>query len=335
MLRIAVLGCGRIGRMHAANIAAHPRACLATVYDIHAPSATEVAELHGVSVAGNSEAVFSSDDVDAVLIATATPTHADYIEAAVAAGKPVLCEKPIDLSLARVNACAERVVGKGVPIQIGFNRRFDPGHRAARDAVAAGEIGDLHQVIITSRDPGMPPRSYCEEAGGVFRDMVIHDFDLARFMLGEEPVEVFAVGGRLIDPALMEELDDYDTSMVTMRTASGKQCHINTSRMSTYGYDQRVELLGANGMIQSLNRKPNEMRKFSADQVEAADPYLDFFIERYREAFDAEIGAFVESIENNRQVQVDFEDGRRALVLAEAALKSVAEGRIVRVGEIG
>ena len=138
---------------------------------------------------------FSSDDVDAVLIATATPTHADYIEAAVAAGKPVLCEKPIDLSLARVNACADRVVGKGVPIQIGFNRRFDPGHRAARDAVAAGEIGDLHQVIITSRDPGMPPRSYCEESGGVFRDMVIHDFDLARFMLGEEPVEVLPLEG--------------------------------------------------------------------------------------------------------------------------------------------
>lgn len=335
MLRIAVLGCGRIGRMHAANISAHPRANLATVYDIHAPSASEVAAAHGVPVADSPEAIFGSSDVDAVLIATATPTHADYIEAAVAAGKPVLCEKPIDLSLARVNACAARVADKGVPIQIGFNRRFDPGHRATRDAVVAGEIGDLHQVIITSRDPGMPPRSYYEEAGGLFRDMVIHDFDLARFMLGEEPVEVFAIGGRLIDPELMNDLDDYDTSMVIMRTASGKQCHINTSRTSNFGYDQRVELLGTSGMIQSLNRKPNEVRKFGAKQVESAEPYLEFFIERYREAFDAEIAAFVDSVENNTPIQASFEDGRRALMLAEAAMKSAVEGRFVNVDEVG
>jgi len=335
MLRIAVLGCGRIGRMHAANIAAHPRAALAAVYDIHTPSADEVAASHGVSAAESPDAIFASTDVDAVLIATATPTHADYIEAAVAAGKPVLCEKPIDLSLARVNACREKVEDKGVPIQIGFNRRFDPGHRAARDAVLAGEIGELHQVIITSRDPGMPPRSYYEEAGGLFRDMVIHDFDLARFMLGEEPVEVFAIGGRLIDPALMDELDDYDTTMVIMRTASGKQCHINTSRTSTFGYDQRVELLGATGMVQSLNRKPNEVRKFGAREVESAEPYLEFFIERYREAFDAEIAAFVDSVENKTPIQASFEDGRRALMLAEAAMKSAVEGRFVKIEEAG
>ncbi len=334
MLRIAVLGCGRIGRMHAANIALHPRAALAGVFDVHGPSASEVAARHGVTSFAAAEAVFASAQVDAVLVATATPTHADYIEAAVGAGKPVLCEKPIDLSLARVNACAERVAGKGVPIQIGFNRRFDPGHRAARNAVVAGEIGALHQVIITSRDPGMPPRSYYEEAGGLFRDMVIHDFDLARYMLDEEPVEVFALAGRLIDPALMEELDDYDSTMVVMRTASGKQCHINTSRASTYGYDQRVELLGDAGMVQSLNRKPNALRRFGAGQVEAAEPYLDFFIERYREAFDAEIDAFVESVVNGAPVQPSFEDGRRALVLAEAAMISAREGRMVRVEEL-
>ena len=335
MLKIAVLGCGRIGRMHAANIAAHPRAELAMVYDIHEPSAAEVSELYGASAAESAKSVFASETVDAVLIATATPTHADYIEAAVAAGKPVLCEKPIDLSLARVNACAAKVEGKGVPIQIGFNRRFDPGHRAARDAVQAGEIGELHQVIITSRDPGMPPRAYYEEAGGLFRDMVIHDFDLARFMLGEEPVEVFAIGGRLIDPALMEELDDYDTSMVILKTASGKQCHINTSRASTFGYDQRVELLGTQGMLQSLNRKPHELRKFGAVQVEGAAPYLDFFIERYREAFDAEIDAFVDAIENATPVQASFDDGRRALMLAEAAMISAREGRAVSLDEVG
>ncbi len=335
MLRIAVLGCGRIGRMHSANIAAHPHAKLAAVYDIHAPSAAAVAEQHGVRVMASADDVFAARDIDAVLVATVTNTHADYIEKAVAAGKPVLCEKPIDLSLERVNRCAETVLSKGVPIQIGFNRRFDPGHRAAWKAARSGEIGDLHQVIITSRDPGMPPRAYYETAGGLFRDMTIHDFDLARFMLGEEPEEVFAVGGRLIDPGMMERLGDYDSCMVIMRTKTGKQCQINNSRASTYGYDQRVELLGTAGMVISDNRRQHELRRFSAAQTQASDPYLDFFIERYREAFDAEIDAFVTSVERGEAPEVDFEDGRRALVLAEAAMKSAAEGRFVNVSEIG
>ncbi len=335
MLRIAVLGCGRIGRMHAANIAAHPRAELGAVYDLHRPSAEEVGAKHGATVAETPEAIFGSPDVDAVLVATVTPTHADYIEQAVAAGKPVLCEKPIDLSLARVNACAEAIRGKNPVIQIGFNRRFDPGHRAARAAVSAGEIGDLHQVVITSRDPEMPPRSYYEAAGGLFRDMTIHDFDLARFMLGEEPEEVFAVGGRLIDPKMMTELDDFDSAMIVMRTASGKQCHINNSRTAVYGYDQRVELLGTTGMLISGNRKPQEVTHFGKDHTERAAPYLNFFIERYREAFDAEISAFVEAVEKGAAPEVGFEDGRRALMLAEAAMKSAAEGRIVKVSEIG
>ncbi|MER8481739.1 inositol 2-dehydrogenase [Mesorhizobium sp. M1322] len=335
MLRIAVLGCGRIGRMHAANIAAHPRAQLATVYDIDKSSAETVAARHGVRASGSADEVFASADVDSVLVATVTDTHADYIEKAVAAGKPVLCEKPIDLSLERVNRCAEAILSKDVPVQIGFNRRFDPGHRAAWNAARSGEIGDLHQVIITSRDPGMPPRSYYEVAGGLFRDMTIHDFDLARFMLGEEPEEVFAIGGRLIDPAMMAELNDYDSVMVVMRTKSGKQCHINNSRTSTYGYDQRVELLGTTGMVISGNRKPHELRRYSAAQTEAAAPYLDFFIERYREAFDAEIDAFVTCVEKGEPPLVGFEDGRRALILAEAAMKSAVEGRSVKVSEIG
>lgn len=334
MLRIAVLGCGRIGRMHAVNVAAHPRAALVSVYDVHRPSADEVASQHGVPVAETAAAVFGSPDVDAVLIATATPTHADYIEQAVAAGKPVLCEKPIDLSLARVRACAEAIRGKNPIIQLGFNRRFDPGHRAARDAVRAGEIGHLQQVIITSRDPGMPPRAYCEAAGGLFRDMTIHDFDLARFMLDEEPEEVFAVGGRLIDPALMDELDDFDTAMFILRTASGKQCHINNSRTAVYGYDQRVELLGTTGMVISGNRKPQEVTHYGVNHSGRAAPYLDFFAERYREAFDAEIGAFVEAVEMGIAPEVGFEDGHKALMMAEAALKSAAEGRIVKMSEI-
>ena len=332
-MRMAVIGCGRIGRMHAANIRLHPETGLAMVFDEHAPSAEETAAANGCAVAASAEEVFGSPDVDAVLVASITATHAKYIERSVAAGKPVLCEKPIDLDLDRVNACAARIAGARVPVQIGFNRRFDPGHRAARDAAASGEIGMLHQVIITSRDPGMPPRSYYENAGGLLRDMTIHDFDLARFMLGDEPSEVMAVAGRLIDPAMMDEIDDHDTAMIILRTADGKQCHINNSRTSTYGYDQRVELLGSKGMVTSGNRRPHEARRYSGTAVEAATPYLDFFIERYQEAFMAEIGAFARSVRDGAEPEVSFEDGRRALILAEAAYRSIAERRSVAASE--
>lgn len=335
MINIAVLGCGRIGRMHARNVTAHPRAELAAVYDIHQASAEEVSASCAARSVSTAEEIFAAKDIDAVLIATVTDTHADYIEMAVAANKPALCEKPIDLSLDRVNRCADTIAGSKVPIQIGFNRRFDPGHRAARDALRAGAIGDLHQVIITSRDPEMPSRAYYETAGGLMRDMTIHDFDLARFMLDDEPEEVFAIADRLIDPVLMNELDDHDSTMIVMRTADGKQCHINNSRTAVYGYDQRVELLGGTGMLLSDNRKSHEMKRYSDNATEAAETYQYFFIERYTEAFMAEIDAFIDCVENGTAPEVGFDDGRRALVLAEAAYKSLAEGRMVKVSEVG
>ncbi|MDP3196893.1 inositol 2-dehydrogenase [Tabrizicola sp.] len=334
MIRIAVLGCGRIGVMHAANIAAHPRATLAGVFDIHAPAAQAVAAKTGAKVFPSAEAIFASADVDAVLIATATDTHADLLELAVAAGKPILCEKPIDLSLARVNACATKIAGAQVPIQLGFVRRFDPGHAAVRKAIEAGDIGKVHQVVITSRDPGLAPEAYLQVSGGILRDMTIHDLDMARFILGEEVTEVFATGSRLVDPALMEKLGDHDTVTVVLKTASGKQAIITNSRRATYGYDQRVEALGTKGMAISENRRPHEMTLHSADFTDRAEPLLNFFIERYREAFDAEISEFVEAIEQKRAPSVGFEDGRLALVLAEAALKSINEGRVVAVKEL-
>ena len=333
-MRIALLGCGRIGRMHAGNLERHSEAILAMVYDVHRPSAEEVAARHGVRAAESAEEVFGSPDVDAILVATTTDTHVSFIEMAVAAGKPVLCEKPIDLDLGRVNICAERIAGTGVPIQIGFNRRFDPGHRAARNAARSGEIGELHQVMITSRDPAMPSREYYKAAGGLFRDMTIHDFDLARYMLDEEPEEVFAIGDRLIDMSMMDELEDHDSAMILLRTASGKQCHINNSRTAVYGYDQRVELLCSEGMILSGNRKPHEMQRYTESGVEAGEPYLYFFIERYQEAFMAEIDAFLASIRAGSVPEPGFEDGRQALRLAEAAYLSVRERRLVRVAEI-
>ena len=335
MLKIAVLGCGRIGRMHAENIAAHSRATLAGVYDLVPSMSTEVAQGLGVPVFESVEAVLASRDVDAVLIASSTPTHADLIEAAIAAGKPVLCEKPIDLSLARVNACAERIKGTSLPIMLGFVRRFDAGHRAVRDAVRSGAIGQLHQAMVISRDPGLAPVTYLEASGGIFRDMTIHDFDMARFILGEEITTVLATGSRLVAPEIMESLGDYDTICAILTTATGKQCVITNSRRAVYGYDQRVEALGTLGMAQSENVRLHHMVLSTEAQTGAAAPLLNFFIERYREAFFAEIGAFVDAVEKGTAPEVGFEDGRLALVLAEAAMKSVAEGRAVHVNEIG
>lgn len=335
MTRIAVLGIGRIGRMHAENIAVHPRATLAGVYDIHTPAAQEVAQKLGVPCFESVESVLASADVDAVLIATSTATHADLLEQAVTAGKAILCEKPIDLSLERVNLCARRIAGTELPIMLGFVRRFDTGHAAVRRAIVAGQIGELHQVTITSRDPGMAPDAYIEVSGGIFRDMTIHDFDLARFMLGEEVTEVTATGSRLVDPALMARCDDYDTVMVMMKTASGKQAIITNSRRAVYGYDQRIEAFGSAGMVISDNHREDHVRLYAEGFTDRAAPLQHFFIERYGQAFADEIGAFVDAVENGTPTPVGFEDGRQALLLAEAALLSARQGRTVQTSEIG
>lgn len=335
MVRIAVLGCGRIGRMHADNVAAHPRASLAGVFDVVESASKEVAAKHGVKIFSSAEEAITSGDVDAILIATTTATHADLIEKAVAANKPILCEKPIDLSLDRVNRCARTIAGSKVPIMLGFVRRFDTGHQAVRAAIRSGEIGDVHQVVITSRDPGLPPDAYAEASGGIFRDMTIHDFDMGRFMLGEEVTEVTATGSRLVSPQLMERLGDYDTITAVLKTASGKQCIINNSRQAVYGYDQRIEVLGNAGMAISENKRLNNATFYKADHTGRGVPLMNFFIDRYLEAFMAEIGAFVDAIEKGTPPDVGFEDGRLALVLAEAAIKSAAENRTVKVSEIG
>lgn len=333
-IAIAVIGCGRIGRMHAAHIHAHPQAKIAALYDIDDAAVQSLASTLKVPIAGSVDEIMNSSSVDAIIIASVTPTHADLIESAAQAGKPVFCEKPVDLDLQRVHRCAEVVHRYGAIVQMGFNRRFDPGHRAARQAVSAGDIGALHQVIITSRDPELPPKSYLTTAGGLLRDMTIHDFDLARYMLADEPVEVFATAGALIDPELGAEINEIDTAMIIMRTADGKQCHINNARNAVYGYDQRVELLGAQGMLISENRRPHELRRYSAQQVETAQPYLHFFIERYKEAFIAELSSFIHCVREKTEPEVSFEDGRRALILAEAAYRSLQTKRLVSLSEI-
>jgi myo-inositol 2-dehydrogenase / D-chiro-inositol 1-dehydrogenase len=332
MLKIALLGCGRIGKMHAATIARSPSATLAVAYDPVSEASSQVGAQFGCSVASSAEEAIAA--ADAVLIATSTPTHADLIEAAAKAGKAVFCEKPIDLSLERVAKCRKAIAGHPGIVQIGFNRRFDPGHRAARDAARNGEVGELQQVIITSRDPGLAPWSYLEASGGIFRDMTIHDFDLARFMLEEEVDEVFATGSALIEPRLASELSDVDSVMVVMRTQSGKLCHINNSRRATYGYDQRVELFGSKGMVISANRRAHELKKYGAESTGVSEPFLNFFIERYVEAFSAGLESFIEKAITGSKPDATFEDGERALVLAEAAIRSLAERRFVKVSEV-
>jgi len=318
--------------MHAGTVSRSESAQLAVVFDPVEDAANQVGAQFGCAVAKSAEEAISK--ADAVLIATSTPTHADLIEQAVAASKAVFCEKPIDLSLERVRKCQKVISGSKVPVHIGFNRRFDPGHRAAYDAVRAGEIGDLRQLIITSRDPGLASRDYLRASGGILRDMTIHDFDFARFMLNEEPVEVFATGSALIDPTLATEFGDVDSIMVTMKTASGKLCSISNSREAAYGHDQRVELLGSKGMLISANRRAHELQRFGPSGTASGEPYLNFFIERYAEAYSAGLESFIRAASSGSAVEATFEDGVRALILAETAVRSLAEGRSVAVSEI-
>lgn len=329
MVRFAVLGCGRIGRMHARNIAAHPRAELATCYDVVRAAAEATAAELGTEVAPSVEAVLADGRVDAVLICSTTDTHADLLTASAKAGKAVLCEKPIDLDLARVDACWREIGGLGTLVMVGFNRRFDPSFKALRDRLRAGEVGALEQVVITSRDPAPAPAEYLRASGGLFRDMTIHDLDMARYLAGEI-VEVHAMGANLIDPGI-KEIGDIDAAMLTLRAASGALVHVNNSRRCAYGYDQRIEAFGAKGMLQAHNRHLSTIEAWTAGCTRAQDAVMDFFIARYREAYDAEVDHFVDCFERKERPLASFADGREALRLADAALESLRTGGTVRL----
>jgi len=330
MLRFALFGAGRIGRMHAANLKRHPSADLALVYDVMAEAARACAEENDAKVAGSVEEALGDESVDAILIASSTDTHVDLISRGVEAGKAVLCEKPIDLDIDRVNVCWDRIKDKRPRVMIGFNRRFDPSFKALHDGVRRGEIGDLRQVIITSRDPDVPPIAYMKASGGLLRDMTIHDFDLARYILGEEPTKVTCIAGALIAQEV-RDLGELDSAMILMETASGRQCCITNYRKAVYGYDQRLEAVGETGMLKAENRRPTTLERWKAETTEAKDPILHFFIERYQEAYNAEIAAFVEAVEKGTPMPVGFEDGRRALMLANAAYESLDTCRTVTV----
>jgi myo-inositol 2-dehydrogenase/D-chiro-inositol 1-dehydrogenase len=328
MLEIVQFGAGRIGQIHASNIAAMKDVRLRYVVDVNAEAAQKLAARYGARVATEREA-FADRGVGAVLIASSTDTHARLAIEAARAGKAIFCEKPIDLSLRKVDECLREVDKAGVAMFVGFNRRFDPSFSALKQRLDAGEIGPVEQVVISSRDPGPPPLAYVKVSGGMFRDMTIHDFDMARWLLGEEPVEVFAMGECLIERKI-GAAGDIDSAMVLLRTASDRMCHINNSRRAAYGYDQRIEVLGAGGMLRARNIGETTVEHFTPRGT-VSDRPLDFFLERYAEAYRAEMSAFVSSLKNKTAMPVGARDGRQALVLAEAALESHRKKKPVKI----
>jgi myo-inositol 2-dehydrogenase / D-chiro-inositol 1-dehydrogenase len=328
MLTFAQFGAGRIGAIHAANLAASTNARLRYIVDVNADAAQSLASRYGAQVTDTATAL-RDPEIDAVIIASSTDTHADLAIAAAKAGKSIFCEKPIDLSLPRVDACLRAVKRARVAMLVGFNRRFDPSFTALHQRIQAGEIGAVEQVIVTSRDPGPPPVSYLKVSGGQFRDMTIHDFDMARWLLGKEPVEIFAYGSCLIDPTIAK-VGDTDSVMVVMKTASGKLAHINNSRRAAYGYDQRIEVHGAKGRLLAGNLTPTTVELANARAVSVDKP-LHFFLERYASAYRLELAAFIDAVTHRKPLPVDGEDGRKALVLAEAAGKSLRTGRAVKL----
>lgn len=330
MLGMAVLGCGRIGRLHARNVARHPRARLLKVFDVAAEAAVATAAELGAKNARGVEELWSDRDVAAVLIATPTATHVPLITAAVRAGKAVLCEKPVDLDLERARACWSEIAPLNPRVMVGFNRRFDPSYRALRERLQGGEVGRLELAVITNRDPAPPPPGYIAGSGGLFRDMTIHDFDMARYLAGDI-ARVHAFGANLVDPEI-GRLGDIDTCAIALESRAGALLQINNSRRSVYGYDQRIEVFGPLGMLHAGNRRATSVESWSAERTAARDPVLYSFIERYTDAYRAELDAFVAAVEEGRAPSPDFTDGMEALRLALAAGESLKSGRAVDLG---
>ena len=319
MIGFCQFGAGRIGAIHAGNIAGHPAARLQIVVDPDRAAAERLAGHYGAAVASQAEAL-ADPTVNAVVIAGSTETHADIVEAAARAGKAVFCEKPLDLDRGRAEACVAVVEECGVPLMVGFNRRFDPNFARLERQIRDGRIGRLELLTITSRDPAPPPIEYVRRSGGLFRDMMIHEFDMARWLLDEEPVEVFAAASVLIDPVI-REAGDVDTAVVTFRTQSGALCQISNSRRAVYGYDQRIEALGSKGGLRAENVVESTV-SFTGNDGIISDKPLPFFLERYAEAYRRELDHFIGAIASGAAPLVGGGDGVKALALADAVLES-------------
>jgi myo-inositol 2-dehydrogenase/D-chiro-inositol 1-dehydrogenase len=335
VLRFGVIGAGRIGKIHAENLATRiPGAQVVAIADVNLEAAQQTAaRLHIPAVYQDYQAILQDPQVDAVAICSSTDTHARLIVEAAQAGKHIFCEKPIDHDLAKIGAALEAVDKAGVKLQIGFNRRFDPNFRKIHDMVAAGKIGEPHILRITSRDPAPPPPEYVKVSGGIFLDMTIHDFDMARYLMGSEVEAVYVAGAVLVDPEI-GKAGDIDTAIITLHFANGAIGAIDNSRKAVYGYDQRAEMFGSGGMVATLNNTPDTAVYSGADGVHSAKP-LYFFLERYMDSFINELREFVEAVKNDTPVPVGGADGRAPVLIGMAAWKSYREGRPVKISEIG
>jgi myo-inositol 2-dehydrogenase/D-chiro-inositol 1-dehydrogenase len=327
-VRFGLLGAGRIGKVHAKAIASNRGASLVAVADAAPAAARDLATAYEADVR-TIEAIEQSADIDAVVICTPTDTHADLIERFARRGKAIFCEKPIDLDVARVTQCLSVVKQASATLMVGFNRRFDPHFSALRKAIDDGAIGNVEMISITSRDPGPPPHDYIGRSGGIFRDMTIHDFDMARFLLKEEPLFVSAHASVLVDKTI-GELGDFDSASIILETASGRQCLISNSRRATYGYDQRIEVHGSEGMVAAENQRPVSIEIANKDGY-TRPPLHDFFMTRYLDAYANEIAAFIEAVTSGKPVSPSGEDGLIALMIADAARESVKSRQAVRL----
>lgn len=328
-IKMAVIGAGRIGQIHATNAARNPGVTLAGIADAIPEAAQKLAADLGAPVV-TVENIFADPTIDAVLIGSSTDTHADLIQRSAKAGKHIFCEKPVDLDLARARECEAVVKASGKICLIGFQRRFDPTFSALKARIEAGEIGQLEALSVISRDPGAPPVAYLQRSGGIFKDMLIHDFDIFRWILGEEAETVYAAASALTDPTIASEANDADTTAVTIRTVGGKLAQIHTSRRAAYGYDQRFEVLGSKGMLQAGNHRPTEVVASGPDVVSTDKPE-HFFLQRYEKAYRCELDHFVAVLVGKEKLRVSIEDGVKALELADAATTSWRENRIVRL----
>ena len=327
-IRVGLIGTGRIGQVHAKSIMGLPDFTLTRIADIDSSTAAKTAAEFGATPC-RPEEIFSSGDIDAVVVASPTMTHVDMIVSSVEAGLPVLCEKPIDLDINRVNQVREKVNSSGVPVALGFNRRFDPHNQAFRQRILDGEIGKLEQLHIISRDPAPASTDYLAVSGGIFRDSTIHDFDMARFIVGDV-IEVSARGYNQFSEDI-ERLGDFDSTAIAMRTATDQSIIISNSRHAAYGFDQRLEALGSSGMVRVENVTDTEVRIYNSHGVETRFPYQNFFLERHRDSFRLELAEFAKLVRGEPASCPTFDDGRMALILADAATESATTGRVVMI----
>ncbi len=333
MIRVAVIGCGRVGQLHCLNVINSSKLSLASVFDANIRQARYWATRLNVTAGVSIEQIARDAKIDAVIIASPTKTHTQLVKLFAKAGKFVFCEKPLDTDLARAKDCMDYVAALHSSVQMGFNRRFDPGHANLKTGVTNGDIGDLQQVIISSRSPDLPAPGYVEECGGMYTDMTIHDFDMCRFLLDEEPTEIYAMGHNFIT-STVQQFYPIDSSMLIMRTRGGKMAHVNNSRSAAYGHDQRIEAFGSKGMLISDNRTKRNTHLSTAVHTDQLETLPDGFLGRYAESYVQALEAFANAIEDGSPFPVDIEDGYKALRLAKAANLSISANRPIQLDEL-